>query len=191
MMPYIIISWAIIPLSNSIISSTTRRSAFSNIRGLLYHGGTNFGRSAGGPFITTSYDYDAPLDECGLIRQPKYEHLKELHKAKHCEPALVSADPIVTSIINLQHTHVFSLKSGHYAAFLANYNTNNAAKVMFNNMYYTLPPWSISILPDSTNVVSTLTAFPSDILGLSPATCRWGYLSPVTSHQGNVAGEGS
>lgn len=32
-----------------------------------YHGGTNFGRSAGGPFITTSYDYDAPLDEYGNI----------------------------------------------------------------------------------------------------------------------------
>ena len=30
-----------------------------------YHGGTNFGRTAGGPFITTSYDYDAPLDEYG------------------------------------------------------------------------------------------------------------------------------
>lgn len=32
---------------------------------IQYHGGTNFGRSAGGPFITTSYDYDAPLDEYG------------------------------------------------------------------------------------------------------------------------------
>lgn len=30
-----------------------------------YHGGTNFGRVAGGPYITTSYDYDAPLDEYG------------------------------------------------------------------------------------------------------------------------------
>lgn len=30
-----------------------------------YHGGTNFGRTAGGPYITTSYDYDAPLDEFG------------------------------------------------------------------------------------------------------------------------------
>ncbi|PWA94564.1 beta-galactosidase 3 [Artemisia annua] len=120
----------------------------------MYHGGTNFGRSAGGPFITTSYDYDAPLDEYGLIRQPKYGHLKELHKAiKQCEPALVSADPTVTSIGNLQQAHVFASKSGHCAAFLANYNTNNAAKVMFNNMHYTLPPWSISILPDCTNVV--------------------------------------
>ena len=24
-----------------------------------YHGGTNFGRTSGGPYITTSYDYDA------------------------------------------------------------------------------------------------------------------------------------
>jgi hypothetical protein len=30
-----------------------------------YHGGTNFGRTSGGPFIATSYDYDAPLDEYG------------------------------------------------------------------------------------------------------------------------------
>lgn len=91
-----------------------------------YHGGTNFGRSAGGPFITTSYDYDAPIDEygkdnfiylytlgsfklitffnpIGLIRQPKYGHLTELHKAvKLCEKALVSADPIQTSLGTLQ-----------------------------------------------------------------------------------------
>ena len=35
-----------------------------------YHGGTNFGRTAGGPFITTSYDYDAPIDEYGENRNP-------------------------------------------------------------------------------------------------------------------------
>lgn len=32
-----------------------------------YHGGTNFGRTSGGPFIVTSYDYDAPLDEYGMF----------------------------------------------------------------------------------------------------------------------------
>jgi len=32
---------------------------------LQYHVGTNFGRTAGGPYITTTYDYDAPLDEFG------------------------------------------------------------------------------------------------------------------------------
>jgi hypothetical protein len=34
---------------------------------MKYHGGTNFGRTAGGPFITTSYDYDAPIDEYGTL----------------------------------------------------------------------------------------------------------------------------
>ncbi|MCL7023513.1 hypothetical protein MKW94_005238, partial [Papaver nudicaule] len=68
-----------------------------------YHGGTNFGRTAGGPFVTTSYDYDAPLDEYGLIRQPKYGHLKELHMAiKLSERAIVSTDPVITSLGNYQ-----------------------------------------------------------------------------------------
>ncbi|KAL3527159.1 hypothetical protein ACH5RR_011815 [Cinchona calisaya] len=120
----------------------------------MYHGGTNFGRSAGGPFITTSYDYDAPLDEYGLIRQPKYGHLKELHRAiKLCEQALVSADPTVTSLGNPQQAHVYSSEAGDCAAFLANYDTKSVTRVMFNNMHYNLPPWSISILPDCRNVV--------------------------------------
>ncbi|KAK9113047.1 hypothetical protein Scep_020566 [Stephania cephalantha] len=119
----------------------------------MYHGGTNFGRTAGGPFITTSYDYDAPIDEYGLIRQPKYGHLKELHKTiKQCETALLSADPIVTSLGNYQQAHVFSAKSGECAAFLSNYDSRSVARVMFNNMHYNLAPWSISILPDCRNV---------------------------------------
>ncbi|KAM7263193.1 hypothetical protein ACFE04_000876 [Oxalis oulophora] len=120
----------------------------------MYHGGTNFGRSAGGPFITTSYDYDAPIDEYGLIRQPKYGHLKELHKSlKKCERALVSADPTVTSLGERLQAHVYDTGSGDCAAFLANYDTDSSARVLFNNMHYNLPPWSISILPDCKNVV--------------------------------------
>lgn len=120
----------------------------------MYHGGTNFGRTAGGPFITTSYDYDAPIDEYGLIRQPKYGHLKELHRAiKLCEGVLVSADPIVTSLGSYQQAHVFSSEAGGCAAFLSNYDARSASRVLFNNMHYNLPPWSISILPDCRNVV--------------------------------------
>ncbi|XP_074585621.1 LOW QUALITY PROTEIN: beta-galactosidase 5-like [Curcuma longa] len=120
----------------------------------MYHGGTNFGHTAGGPFITTSYDYDAPIDEYGLVREPKYGHLKELHRAiKLCEQPLISADPTVTSLGSLQEAHVFSPQSGGCAAFLANYDTNSFSRVMFNNMHYSLPPWSISILPDCRNVV--------------------------------------
>lgn len=122
----------------------------------MYHGGTNFGRSAGGPFITTSYDYDAPIDEYGLLREPKYGHLKDLHKAiKQCEHALVSADPTVTSLGSYEQAHVFS-SGTTCAAFLANYHSNSAARVTFNNRHYDLPPWSISILPDCrTDVFNT------------------------------------
>ncbi|TYH85516.1 hypothetical protein ES332_D02G272300v1 [Gossypium tomentosum] len=120
----------------------------------MYHGGTNFGRTAGGPFITTSYDYDAPIDEYGLIRQPKYDHLKELHKAiKLCEKALLNSDPNIVILGSYEKAHVFSSESGGCAAFLSNYNLRSNAKVTFNNMHYNLPRWSISILPDCRNVV--------------------------------------
>ncbi|KAB1218433.1 Beta-galactosidase 1 [Morella rubra] len=120
----------------------------------MYHGGTNFGRTAGGPFIATSYDYDAPIDEYGLWRQPKWGHLKDLHRAiKLCEPALVSGDPTVMPLGNYQEAHVFKSKSGACTAFLANYNPSSFAKVAFSDLHYNLPPWSISILPDCKNTV--------------------------------------
>ncbi|KAL3640919.1 hypothetical protein CASFOL_015887 [Castilleja foliolosa] len=126
----------------------------SYINYYMYHGGTNFGRMAGGPFITTSYDYDAPIDEYGLIREPKYGHLKELHKAiKLCENSLVSSDPNVTSLGEYQQAYVFSSGQGNCAAFLSNFNSNSAVRIMFNGMHYNLPAWSISILPDCRNVV--------------------------------------
>ncbi|XP_030549547.1 beta-galactosidase 5-like isoform X1 [Rhodamnia argentea] len=120
----------------------------------MYHGGTNFGRTSGGPFITTSYDYDAPIDEYGLIRQPKYGHLKELHDAiKRCERAILNADPAVQSLGNYEQAHVFSSNSGGCAAFLSNYHTNSDARVTFRGRHYDLPPWSISILPNCVDVV--------------------------------------
>ncbi|KAL9325195.1 hypothetical protein ACSQ67_005840 [Phaseolus vulgaris] len=65
----------------------------SSIYLFMYFGGTNFGRTAGGPLQITSYDYDAPIDEYGLLHEPKWGHLKDLHAAlKLCEPALVAAD---------------------------------------------------------------------------------------------------
>jgi len=47
---------------------------------------------------------------------------------------------------------VFYPENGGCAAFLSNYDTQSAAKVLFNNMHYNLPRWSISILPDCRNV---------------------------------------
>lgn len=106
-----------------------------------YFGGTNFGRTAGGPLVATSYDYDAPIDEYGklssswlenatspfvnrncipssyaaFLRQPKWGHLRDLHKAiKHCEEYLISSDPTQLQLgLNLEVANIFSLRLGH------------------------------------------------------------------------------
>ncbi|THU61146.1 hypothetical protein C4D60_Mb07t20200 [Musa balbisiana] len=143
----------------------------------MYHGGTNFGRTAGGPFISTSYDYDAPIDEYGLLRQPKWGHLRDLHKAiKMCEPALVSGDPTVTKLGSYQEAHVYRSKSGSCAAFLSNFNPHSYASVTFNGMKYNIPSWSISILPDcKTSVFNT-----AKNVGNHFETWNAGVLGPVT-----------
>ncbi|KAL2328638.1 hypothetical protein Fmac_022065 [Flemingia macrophylla] len=118
----------------------------------MYHGGTNFGRTAGGPFVSSSYDYDAPIDEYGIIRQPKWGHLKDVHKAiKLCEKALIATDPIITSLGSNTEAAVY--KTGAVcAAFLANIATSDATVIFSGNSYH-LPAWSVSILPDCKNVV--------------------------------------
>ncbi|KAI3863190.1 hypothetical protein MKW92_044757 [Papaver armeniacum] len=120
----------------------------------MFHGGTNFGRTAGGPFIATSYDYDAPIDEYGLPREPKYSHLRDLHKAiKLCEPALVYSEPIKTVLGSKQEAYLFSYQAGGCAAFLSNNDANSDVTVSFRGLDYDLPHWSISILPDCKNTV--------------------------------------
>ncbi|XP_043704748.1 beta-galactosidase 10 isoform X3 [Telopea speciosissima] len=118
----------------------------------MYHGGTNFDRTSGGPFITTSYDYDAPIDEYGLARLPKWGHLKELHKAiKLCEHALLHNEPTLLSLGPLQEANVYADSSGECAAFLANMDEENDKIISFRNMSYDVPAWSVSILPDCKN----------------------------------------
>ncbi|CAK9879498.1 unnamed protein product [Sphagnum jensenii] len=130
-----------------------RGGSFQNY--YMYFGGTNFARTSGGPFITTSYDYDAPIDEYGLIRQPKWGHLKELHAAiKLCEPALtaIQGDPTYIWLGSQQEAHVYSA-NGHCAAFLANIDNRRKVTVHFRGQSYLLPPWSVSILPDCKKVI--------------------------------------
>ncbi|KAH9717179.1 Beta-galactosidase 10 [Citrus sinensis] len=110
----------------------------------MYHGGTNFGRTAGGPFITTSYDYEAPIDEYGLPRNPKWGHLKELHGAiKLCEHALLNGERSNLSLGSSQEADVYADSSGACAAFLANMDDKNDKTVVFRNVSYHLPAWSV------------------------------------------------
>ncbi|KAK3005557.1 hypothetical protein RJ639_016355 [Escallonia herrerae] len=135
-----------------------RGGSFQNY--YMYFGGTNFGRTSGGPNYITSYDYDAPLDEYGLIRQPKWGHLKDLHDAiKLCEPALVAVDSAqYLKLGPMQEAHMYSGNAhnegqsltltgnaSRCSAFLANIDEHEPATVKFLGHNYTLPPCFLDV----------------------------------------------
>nr|XP_043627198.1 beta-galactosidase 9-like [Erigeron canadensis] len=130
-----------------------RGGSFQNY--YMFFGGTNFGRTSGGPNYITSYDHDAAIDEYGLLSQPKWGHLKDLHAAlKLCEPALVAAESAeYIKLGSMQEAHVYRGNNSICSAFLANIDQNKAITVSFLGQSYTLPPWSVSILPDCNNSV--------------------------------------
>ncbi|XP_019459770.1 PREDICTED: beta-galactosidase 15 isoform X2 [Lupinus angustifolius] len=114
----------------------------------MYHGGTNFGRTSGGPYITTSYDYDAPLDEYGNFNQPKWGHLKNLHVVlKSMEAVLTQGSSSTVDYGNMTTATVYSY-AGKSACFLGNAHPTNDNTINFQNVEYTIPAWSVSILPD-------------------------------------------
>jgi len=120
----------------------------------MYHGGTNFGRTSA-VFTTTRYYDEAPLDEYGLQREPKWGHLKDVHKAlKLCKKALLWGNP-GNQILGKDTDAQFYEKPGTNicAAFLTNTNSRVPATVSFRGQAYYLPARSISILPDCKTVV--------------------------------------
>ncbi|XP_006655346.2 beta-galactosidase 7-like [Oryza brachyantha] len=118
----------------------------------MYHGGTNFGRFAAS-YVTTSYYDGAPLDEYGLIWQPTWGHLREMHAAiKHSSEPLLFGSYSNFSLGQQQEAHVF--ETGYECvAFLVNFDQHNTPKVEFRNISLQLAPKSISILSDCRSVV--------------------------------------
>ncbi|CAN6889356.1 unnamed protein product [Brassica oleracea] len=122
----------------------------------MYHGGTNFGRTAGGPYITTSYDYDAPLDEFGNLNQPKYGHLKQLHDILHSmEKTLTYGNVSTIDFGNFVSATIYKTEGGS-SCFFGNVNESSDATINFQGETYVVPTWSVSILPDcKTEVYNT------------------------------------
>ncbi|KAB2600428.1 hypothetical protein D8674_010699 [Pyrus ussuriensis x Pyrus communis] len=120
----------------------------------MYHGGTNFGRTSS-IFITTRYYDEAPLDEYILPRDPKWSHLKDLHKAlKLSRKALLWVVPGVQKISANAEVHFYEMPTTYTcAAFMTNNNFKTQATVNWRGVDYYLPPHSISILPDCKTVV--------------------------------------
>ncbi|CAI0557700.1 unnamed protein product [Linum tenue] len=120
----------------------------------MYHGGTNLGRTAAS-FVTTRYYDEAPIDEFGLERGPKYGHLKDVHKALNlCKKALLWGSTSAPRLNPDVEARIYEQPGTDVcAAFLTNNHTRLAHTVKFKGQEYYLPPRSISILPDCKTVV--------------------------------------
>ncbi|KAL0334580.1 UNVERIFIED_CONTAM: Beta-galactosidase 13 [Sesamum radiatum] len=118
----------------------------------MYHGGTNFGRTSSS-FVTSRYYDEAPLDEFGLKREPKFGHLRDLHRAlRLSKKALLKGTPRVQKLSEDLEIITFE-KEEICAAFLTNNDTRESGTIKFRGVDYYLPPKSISILPDCKTVV--------------------------------------
>ncbi|CAI9097865.1 OLC1v1034378C1 [Oldenlandia corymbosa var. corymbosa] len=124
----------------------------------MYHGGTNFGRSSGGPQITTSYDYDAPLNEYGLPNQPKWGHLKQLHEVILSFEKIITHGNFVTrdfdnagwkremTEVTYQGEKLCFFANGEYETYTFHYE----------GLEFPVLPWSVSIAQDcATEVFNT------------------------------------
>uniref|UniRef100_A0A2N9I5M6 Beta-galactosidase n=1 Tax=Fagus sylvatica TaxID=28930 RepID=A0A2N9I5M6_FAGSY len=114
----------------------------------MYHGGTNFGRTSGGPFIVTSYDYHAPLDEYGNLNQPKWGHLKQLHAAiKSGQKVLTTSSSSTKQFSDgVDLTTYINNATGQRFCFLSNVNLEDANVDLQKDGKYAVPAWSVSIL---------------------------------------------
>ncbi|XP_042380353.1 beta-galactosidase 7-like [Zingiber officinale] len=118
----------------------------------MYHGGTNFGKSASS-YVTTAYYDQAPLDEYGLIWKPTWGHLRDLHAViKQSEDALLWGVYSNSSLGQQQEAHVFQTNSGQCVAFLVNYDKHDSATLHFRGATYDLSARSINVLPNCKDV---------------------------------------
>ncbi|XP_015580521.2 beta-galactosidase 15 isoform X2 [Ricinus communis] len=125
----------------------------------MYHGGTNFGTTGGGPYITASYDYDAPLDEYGNLRQPKWGHLRDLHSVLNSmEQTLTYGESKNSNYPDNNNIFITIFAyQGKRSCFFSSIDYKDQT-ISFEGTDYFLPAWSVSILPDCfTEVYNTAT----------------------------------
>ncbi|CAH9100904.1 unnamed protein product [Cuscuta europaea] len=120
----------------------------------MYYGGTSFGRTTSS-FVTTRYYDEAPLDEFGLKREPKWSHLRDLHRAIKLakKPILWGNRTVQKLSTDLEIIVYENADMKLCAAFLTNNSTKNTTAVNFRGATYYLPEKSVSILPDCKTVV--------------------------------------
>lgn len=86
--------------------------------------------------------------EPGLPREPKWGHLRDLHKAiKLCEPALVSVDPTVTSLGSNQEVRFKFCDYVHYVPAIFWSGLLTITVIVYRLMYSSQSRYVLHFLP--------------------------------------------
>ncbi|KAK1394870.1 Beta-galactosidase [Heracleum sosnowskyi] len=140
-------------LAFSVANFFAKNGTFVNY--YMYYGGTNYGRTSSS-FVTTRYYDEAPLDEYGLLREPKWGHLRDVHRALRLSKKALFWGQMSSKRIGKYVEIVTYEKPGDAsmcAAFLINNHTKLPKTINFRGLSYYVPSKSISILPDCKTVV--------------------------------------
>ncbi|KPK96844.1 MAG: hypothetical protein AMK75_07810 [Planctomycetes bacterium SM23_65] len=120
----------------------------------MWHGGTNFGRTT--MYLqTTSYDFDAPLDEWGLATT-KSKHLARLHKvlAEHADVLVQSERAKPKRLGRSQYAYRYA-RGKRSLVFLCNDASEAAAELTWDGKTYRIPPVSVTVLAGGRPVMNT------------------------------------
>uniref|UniRef100_K3ZQT2 Beta-galactosidase n=1 Tax=Setaria italica TaxID=4555 RepID=K3ZQT2_SETIT len=120
----------------------------------MYHGGTNFGRT-GASYVLTGYYDEAPMDEYGMCKEPKFGHLRDLHNViRSYQKAFLTGEHSSEKLGHGYEAHTFELPEDNLClSFLSNNNTGEDGTVTFRGEKHYVPSRSVSILAGCKNVV--------------------------------------
>jgi beta-galactosidase len=121
----------------------------SGLNYYMWFGGTTFARDSS-YLLTTTYDFDAPIDEYGHKMQPKYDHLSKLHYIiqDYAKELLAGNDrPVPTTVGTSQFVYTFGT-GARKMTFLCNDATSDWTGT-YNGINYTMKSMSVILLnPD-------------------------------------------
>lgn len=121
-----------------------KSGAFMNY--YMFHGGTNFERTAASDLVT-SYDYQVHIDEYGLVREPMFTHMANLHILLLDHQDVILAQdkgPSMKTLAFGVESHIYQRNSSR-VVFVSNINLFETS-ITFESMHLKLPAWSVSIL---------------------------------------------
>ncbi|KAJ3012139.1 UNVERIFIED_CONTAM: hypothetical protein HDU68_001352 [Siphonaria sp. JEL0065] len=112
----------------------------------MWHGGTNFGKW-GSDWKTTSYDYDALLNEYGFPNNPKHNHIADLHHTLNQYKDLILMNDPTEIQLNSKHVeaHVYGDLSTRALVFFTNEDASSDIAITFGDRKLTLVQWSVTI----------------------------------------------